>query len=59
MIYFKDDFLPDFILKEAIEYLSSQDYKVFNDGNESYYYQAATDSFINYVVSKLKRNRRQ
>ena len=54
MIYFKDDFLPDFILKEAIEYLSSQDYKVFNDGNESYYYQAATDSFINYVVSKLK-----
>ena len=53
MIYFIDDFLPKYILKDTIKDLSSQDYKEYKTPDKSFYVQQATKPFINYVVGSL------
>ena len=53
MIYFIDDFLPEYILKETIKDLSLQDYEEFKTQGKSFYVQKATQPFINHVTGSL------
>ena len=53
MIYFIDDFLPEYILKETIRDLSLQSYEEFKTPGKSFYIQRATQPFINHVTSSL------
>ena len=53
MIYFIDDFLPNYILEETIKDLSTQDYEELKTPGKSFYIQHATPSFINYVCGSL------
>ena len=53
MIYFIDDFLPEYILKETIKDLSSQDYEEFKTPNKSFYIQHPSNSFMNHVVGSI------
>ena len=53
MIYFIDDFLPNYILGETIKDLSSQDYKEIKTPGKSFYVQHPSDSFMNHVVGSL------
>ena len=46
MIYFIDDFLPNYILDETIKDLSSQDYEEVKFPDKSFYVQEASYSFI-------------
>ena len=53
MIYFIDDFLPNYILDETIKYLSTQDYEEFKTPGKSFYIQEPSTSFLNHVVGSL------
>ena len=53
MIYFIDDFLPEYILKETIKDLSSKDYEEFKTPGKSFYIQMPSASFLNYVTGSL------
>jgi len=53
MIYFIDDFLPNYILDETIKDLSSQDYREVKFPDKSFYVQEASHSFINHVCGIL------
>ena len=53
MVYFIDDFLPSYILGEAVKDLSSQDYEEFKTPGKSFYIQAATHVFVNHVCGML------
>ena len=53
MIYFIDDFLPDYILDETIKDLSSQDYWELETPGKSFYVQEASQPFLNHVCDSL------
>jgi hypothetical protein len=53
MIYFIDDFLPDYILKETIKDLSTQDYEEVKYPTKSFWVQYASHPFINHVCSTI------
>ena len=53
MIYFIDDFLPNYILDETIKDLSTQDYEEFKTPGKSFYVQQASHSFLNHVCGSL------
>tara|TARA_R100000315_G_scaffold2220_1_gene794 strand:+ start:135 stop:713 length:579 start_codon:yes stop_codon:yes gene_type:complete len=53
MIYFIDDFLPNYILDETIKDLSTQDYQELKTPGKSFYIQQATQPFINHVSGGL------
>ena len=53
MIYFIDDFLPNYILDETIKDLSSQNYEEVKFPEKSFYVQEAGHAFINHVCSIL------
>tara|TARA_Y100000401_G_scaffold106284_1_gene99649 strand:- start:297 stop:875 length:579 start_codon:yes stop_codon:yes gene_type:complete len=53
MIYFIDDFLPNYILDETIKDLSTQDYQELKTPGKSFYVQQATQPFINHVSGGL------
>ena len=53
MIYFIDNFLPNYILDETVKDLSSQDYQEFKFPDKSFYIQEASHSFINHVCGAL------
>jgi len=53
MIYFIDDFLPEYILKETIRDLSSQDYEEVKTPGKSFYVQSPSTSFLNHVTGSL------
>tara|TARA_R100001230_G_C5623799_1_gene132775 strand:+ start:306 stop:878 length:573 start_codon:yes stop_codon:yes gene_type:complete len=55
MIYFIDDFLPDYILQQELEVLSSQDYKEVKTPGKSFYIQHASSSFMSYVCNSLSK----
>ena len=54
MIYFIDDFLPQYILDETIRDLSSQDYEEIKYPTKSFYVQRPTQPFLKYVVESLE-----
>ena len=54
MIYFIDDFLPQYILDETIKDLSSQDYEEIKYPTKSFYVQRPTQPFLKYVVESLE-----
>tara|TARA_B100001250_G_scaffold13806_1_gene12037 strand:- start:839 stop:1411 length:573 start_codon:yes stop_codon:yes gene_type:complete len=59
MIYFVDDFLPNYILDETIKDLSTQDYEEVKTPGKSFYVQYPSSSFMNHIVgsvSELERN---
>ena len=53
MIYFVDDFLPNYILDETIKDLSTQDYWELETPGKSFYVQEASSSFLNHVCNDL------
>ena len=53
MIYFIDNFLPNYILDETIKDLSTQDYQELKTPGKSFYIQQATQPFINHVSGSL------
>ena len=53
MLYFIDDFLPQYILDETIKDLSSQNYEEVKTPGKSFYVQHPSKSFMNYVVNNL------
>ena len=53
MIYFIDDFLPNYILDETIKDLSTQNYEEFKTPGKSFYIQKASNSFMNHVCGSL------
>ena len=53
MIYFIDDFLPNYILDETIKDLSLQDYEEYKTPGKSFYIQKASHPFINHVCGLL------
>ena len=53
MIYFIDDFLPNYILDETIKDLSTQDYEEFKTPGKSFYVQETSNSFKNHVCGSL------
>ena len=54
MIYFIDDFLPEYILKETIKDLSFQDYEEIKTPGKSFWIQLPSQSFLNYVINRLE-----
>ena len=53
MIYFIDDFLPNYIIDETIKDLSTQNYEEFKTPGKSFYIQKASNSFMNHVCGSL------
>ena len=53
MIYFIDNFLPDYIFKEAKDQLDSRNYWELTTPGKSFYVQEASDTFIKHVCGSL------
>jgi len=53
IIYFVDDFLPNYILEETTKNLSSRDYEEYKTPGKSFYIQEASHPFMNHVCSSL------
>jgi hypothetical protein len=53
MVYFIDDFLPNYVLDETIKDLSKQDYEEFKTPGKSFYIQEASHPFINHVCDSI------
>ena len=53
MVYFIDNFLPNYVLKETIQDLSTQDYEELVTPGKSFYIQKPTQSFMNTIIEGL------
>ena len=53
MIYFIDNFLPDYIFKETKDQLDSRNYWELATPGKSFYIQEASHTFINHVCGSL------
>ena len=54
MIYFIDDFLPEWLLKETVDSLSSKDYEEVRTPGKSFYVQMPSIEFRRRVLAKLE-----
>ena len=55
MIYFIDNFLPDYVLDDTVKDLYSQDYEEVRYPDKSFYVQYSTNSFTEHVIKRLER----